>query len=184
MEVNLRSDPKRQAELRNVMQNAVKRTLDYASERGLLQVRKGKAGIEKENVDKLAYALFAHSTNRKLEPQEHIHSFLANMAICQDGKMRSINMDKIINRNGTIKFLGQVFRNELAYDLKKSGEKLRTTILSGGSSSFEFSHISDNLIRAFSTRRQEIEELCEKYGIQQSKDGIKLLLTRERQREK
>ena len=174
IEVNLRSNPKRQAELRNVMQNVVKRTLDYASERGLIQVRKGKAGIEKENVDKLAYALFAHSTNRKLEPQEHIHSFLANMAICQDGKMRSINMDKIINRNGAIKFLGQVFRNELAYDLKKSGEKLRTTILSDGSSSFEFSHISDNLIKAFSTRRQEIEELCEKYGIttKQGRDKI------------
>jgi conjugative relaxase-like TrwC/TraI family protein len=174
IEVNLRSDPKRQVELKQIMQNAAKRTLDYASKRGLIQVRKGKAGIEKENVDKLAYALFAHSTNRKLEPQEHIHSFLANVAICEDGKMRSINVDKIINRDGTIKLLGQIFRNELAYDLKQNGEKLRATILSDGSSSFEFAHISDGLIKAFSTRRQEIEELCEKYGVttKQGRDKI------------
>ena len=165
IEVNLRSDPKRQEELKQIMQNAAKRTLDYVAKRGLIQVRKGKAGIEKENVDKLTYALFAHSTNRKLEPQEHIHSFLANMAICEDGKMRSINVDKVINGDGTIKLLGQVFRNELAYDLKQNGEKLRSTILSDGSNSFEFAHISDGLIKAFSTRRQEIEELCEKYGV-------------------
>ena len=54
--------------------------------------------------------------------------------------------------------LGQVFRNELAYDLKQNGEKLRATILSDGSSSFEFAHILDGLTKAFSTRRQEIED--------------------------
>ena len=84
IEVNLYSNKERQAELREVMLNAVKKTLDYATAQGLIEIRKGKGGIEREKADKLVYALFAHTTNRKLEPQEHIHAFLANIAVCDD----------------------------------------------------------------------------------------------------
>ena len=56
---------------------AVKTTLDYALEKGYIQIRKGKGGKIKEKVKNGIFALFSHTTNRNLEPHEHIHTLVA-----------------------------------------------------------------------------------------------------------
>jgi len=183
IEVNLRSDTKKQAELREAMDSAAKATLDYAVEKGLIYTRKGKGGKEKENANKLIHAFFPHTTNRNLEPQEHIHTLLANAAICSDGKIRSINMERIMDKAGTVKFLGQMFRSEFASNLLDMGYKLRTTLLPDKSTSFEFAHISDKLIEAFSTRTKDIDRECKERGVT-TKEGREKIVINSRKAKK
>ena len=183
IEVNLRSDPKKQVELREAMDSAAKATLDYAVEKGYIYTRKGKGGKEKENATKLIHAFFPHTTNRNLEPQEHIHTLLANVAICADGKIRSINMERIMDRDGTVKFLGQMFRSEFASNLLSMGYKLRTTLLPDKSTSFEFAHISDKLIEAFSTRTKDIDRECKERGVT-TKEGREKIVINSRKAKK
>ncbi len=153
--------------LEKARQNAIHSTLRYVEHSGLVYARKGKDGIEKEQINKLTFALFAHTTNRNLEPQDHVHCLLANIAKCKDGKYRSIVCDNIFENN---KFIGQVFRNELALETKKLGYEIDTKMLADGSSSFELKHIPQKLIDAFSTRRKEIEALCKEFGVK-TKEG-------------
>jgi len=172
IEVNLNCDEETKAMLREAKIKAVKTTLDYALEKGYIQIRRGKGGKIKEKINDGIFALFAHTTNRNLEPHEHIHSLVANAAICEDGKIRSINVDPLLRANsGVIKLLGQIERNELKREITKLnlGYQFRDVILKDGSHSFEFAHIPEKLIRAFSTRTKEIEELYKKYGVTTAK---------------
>jgi conjugative relaxase-like TrwC/TraI family protein len=146
---------------------ALTKTLSYIEATGMIYTRKGADGINKEVINKLTYALFVHTTNRKLEPQDHVHCLLANATKCSDGKYRTIVWDELLKQN---KFIGQIFRNELALEVKKLGYEIRTTQLSDGSSSFELKHIPQKLIDAFSTRRKEIEALFKFYDVK-TKEG-------------
>ncbi len=162
-------------EEKQVMEEAliksVSSTLKYIEEQGYVYIRKGHGGREREAINKLSFATFTHTTNRNLEPQAHVHCFLANVGKRQDGEYRSISFDKILKEN---KFFGQVFRNELAVETKKLGYEIIPTILSDGSSSFELTKIDNKLIQAFSTRRQEIEALCKFHNIttKEARDNI------------
>jgi conjugative relaxase-like TrwC/TraI family protein len=148
--------------MEKALMNATSRTLNYIEKKGYAVARKGQAGKDKEEINKLSFASFYHTTNRNLEPQAHVHCFLANAAKCSDDKYRSLEFKQILNNN---KFLGQVFRNELALETKKLGIDISTKFLSDGSSSFELAHIDQKLIDGFSTRRAEIEALCKLYGV-------------------
>ncbi len=150
---------------------SVSSTLKYIEEQGYVYIRKGHAGREREAINRLSFATFTHTTNRNLEPQAHVHCFLANVGKRQDGEYRSISFDKILKEN---KFFGQVFRNELAVETKKLGYEIIPTILSDGSSSFELTKIDNKLIQAFSTRRQEIEALCKLHNVntKEARDNI------------
>ena len=153
--------------------NAIQKTLSYIEQSGLVYTRKGKGGVEKEEINKLVFALFPHTTNRRLEPQDHVHCLLANVSKCKDGKYRSIVWDNVLRNN---KFIGQIFRNELALEVKEIGYDIRTTILSDGSSAFELKSVSQKLIDAFSTRRKEIVELCKKYGVTTKEGRDKIVI--------
>jgi conjugative relaxase-like TrwC/TraI family protein len=153
---------KQKVKLENAMQNAVESTLSYIEKSGYIFARKGAGGKEQEPLKALTFATFMHTTNRNLEPQVHVHSFLANAAKCSDGKYRNVNIDNLLAHG---KYFGQIFRSELAMEVKKLGIEIRPTILSDGSSSFELSKINPMLIDAFLTRRKEIVELCKELGI-------------------
>lgn len=165
------SDEAEKLAMEDALRNAVNTTLKFIEEKGYAIARKGSGGSIKEQIHKLNFATFLHTTNRNLEPQAHVHCFLANAAKCEDGKFRSLAFDKILENN---KFLGQVFRNELALETKKLGYDITPTILSDGSSAFELSKIDKRLIQSFSTRRQEIEELYKLYNVKtkQARDNI------------
>lgn len=160
-------------DLEQTLRKAVNSTLSYIEEKGYVIARKGQGGHIKEEINKLTFATFLHTTNRNLEPQAHIHCFLANAARCKDDKYRSLEFAGILQNN---KFLGQVFRNELAIEVKKLGINITPTILSDGSSSFELSHINEKLIKGFSTRRKEIEELCKLYGVTTKEGRDKIVI--------
>lgn len=168
----LYADKEERAALEKAMMSAVTKTLSYIEKQGYVITRKAY-GV-KERLNKLAFATFSHTTNRNLEPQAHVHCFLANVAKCQDGKFRSITYDKVFENT---KLLGQVFRNELALEVKRLGYKIESKILSDGSSSFELANIHPKLIKAFSTRRQEIVELCKLYGITTKEGRDRIVIT-------
>jgi conjugative relaxase-like TrwC/TraI family protein len=167
IQIHVLGDQQEKQNLEIARMKALTKTLSYIENSGIVYTRKGKGGNITEPINKLTYALFVHTTNRKLEPQDHVHCLLANATKCLDGKFRTIVWDDLLKQN---KFIGQIFRNELALEVKKLGYEIRTTQLSDGSSSFELKHISQNLIDAFSTRRKEIEALFKLYDVK-TKEG-------------
>ena len=169
----LNSTPDERKVMEQAVMSAVSKTLGFIEKEGYVFARKGHAGRIEEKLDKLLFASFMHTTNRNLEPQAHVHSFLANIALCQDGKYRSITVDRLLE-NG--KLFGQIFRNELALETKKLGHEINTTILSDGSSSFELAKIHPKMIEAFSTRRKEIIELCKLYNITTKEGRDKIVI--------
>jgi conjugative relaxase-like TrwC/TraI family protein len=173
IQMHIFANKEEKAKLEIARMNAIQKTLSYIEQSGLVYTRKGKGGVEKEEINKLVFALFSHTTNRRLEPQDHVHCLLANVSKCKDGKYRSIVWDNVLRNN---KFIGQIFRNELALEVKKIGYDIRTTILSDGSSAFELKSVSQKLIDAFSTRRKEIVELCKKYGVTTKEGRDKIVI--------
>jgi conjugative relaxase-like TrwC/TraI family protein len=159
---------------------ALKSTLSYIESSGMVYVRKGAQGKIKEELSNLTFALFSHTTNRKLEPQDHVHCLLANVAKCTDGKYRTISIEDVLKNN---KMLGQIFRNELALEVQKAGYSIITTKLSDGSSSFELRNISQDLIDAFSTRRKELVELFKYYDVK-TKEGRDRIVINSRESKK
>jgi conjugative relaxase-like TrwC/TraI family protein len=154
--------------------NSVQKTLSYIGKEGYVYARKGHNGKTREALTNLTFATFMHTTNRNLEPQVHVHSFLANIAKCSDGKYRSINLDHLLENN---KLFGQMFRNELAHETKKLGFEITPTVMPDDSTSFELANVHLKLIDAFSTRRKEIVELCKQYGITSKEGRDKIVIT-------
>ena len=159
--------------MEQAVMKAVRNTLSYIEKDGYVYARKGHNGKTREALTNLTFAAFMHTTNRNLEPQVHVHSFMANIAKCSDEKFRSTNIDQLLENN---KLFGQMFRNELAHETKKLGFKITPTALSDGSTSFELANIHPKLIDAFSTRRKEIVELCKQYGITSKEDRDKIVI--------
>lgn len=180
IQMHVLGDQQEKQKLDNARMKALTTTLSYIENSGIIYTRKGRGGKITEPINKLTYALFVHTTNRKLEPQDHVHCLLANATKCVDGKFRTIVWDDLLRHN---KFIGQIFRNELALEVKKLGYEIRTTQLSDGSSSFELKHISQNLIDAFSTRRKEIEVLFKLYDVK-TKEGRDRIVINSREAKK
>ena len=171
VQMHVFADDKEKLLLQEARETALHNVLDYIEQSGVIYTRKGKGGVIIEGIHRLTYALFIHNVSRNLDPQDHIHCLLANMTKCADGKYRSIVWEEMLNN---IKFFGQAYRNELALEVKKLGYDIRTRILSDGSSSFELTKISQDLIDAFSTRRKELLKLFKLYGVtsKKGKDNI------------
>ena len=100
---------------------------------------------------KAVVATFRHDTSRNLDPQLHTHSVLANMVQGEDGKWRTMANEKLYECQ---KLIGALYRNELAAGLTRLGYDIEKTHADGR---FEIAGVSREAIRAFSTRRAEIE---------------------------
>ena len=100
---------------------------------------------------KAVVATFRHDTSRNLDPQLHTHSVLANMVQGEDGKWRTMANEGLYERQ---KLIGAIYRNELAAGLARLGYDIEKTHADGR---FEIAGVSREAIRAFSTRRAEIE---------------------------
>ncbi|MEL6606050.1 MAG: MobF family relaxase [Cyanobacteria bacterium J06614_10] len=97
-------------------------------------------------------AVFPHATNREAEPQLHSHCVVMNATQLADGRWFSFaNEGAITNK----KLLGQIYQNELAIALQQCGY----TIAPKAHGQFELVGYSPDLLKLFSTRRQQIESL-------------------------
>jgi conjugative relaxase-like TrwC/TraI family protein len=106
-------------------------------------------GQIKVSTDNLVVAIFRHETSREQEPQLHSHALVMNCTQRGNGRWQSLSNDLIVNHS---KFLGQVYQNELAHQLKEEGYEIKQR----ANGQFELEGY-DELIGMFSTRRQQIE---------------------------
>lgn len=132
-----------------------------------------------EPTRKLLAARFEHDLSRSCDPQLHTHCVLINATVREDGQWRALDNEFLYRRK---MLLGAFYRAELARELQGLGFGIRVTHLDG---SFELSHISDEQVRAFSTRSAAIEAYLSDQGLGRGQASAELkkliaLATRDR----
>ncbi len=115
-----------------------------------------EAGRTKVTTGNIAAAVFTHSTSREAEPQLHSHCVVMNATQLPDGRWFSLSNEGAIANQ---KLLGQIYQNELAVALKQQGYQIEPK----AHGQFELAGYSPELLKAFSTRRQQILKLIEEW---------------------
>ena len=149
-----------------VHDRAVKATLDWV-EKNVVETRMrdpGTGRMVRVGGQKTVVATFRHETSRNLDPQLHTHSVVANMVQGEDGKWRTMANEGLYERQ---KLIGAIYRNELAAGLGRLGYAIEKTHADGR---FEIAGVSREAIRAFSTRRAEIEAAMAERGLGDTAD--------------
>ena len=149
-----------------VHDRAVKATLAWVEKNAVeTRMRDPETGrMVRVGDQKTVVATFRHNTSRNLDPQLHTHSVLANMVQGDDGKWRTMANERLYECQ---KLIGALYRNELAAGLTKLGYNIEKTNADGR---FELAGVSREAIRAFSTRRAEIEAAMAERGLGASAD--------------
>jgi conjugative relaxase-like TrwC/TraI family protein len=123
------------------------------------QTRKKVKGQSRvEDTGNLVVAKFRHETSREQDPQLHTHALVLNLTRRSDGAWRALRNDEIIKAT---KYLGAVYRAELAAELQKLGYTLRH----GRDGMFELAHVDRRQLAAFSRRSAQIEERLAANGL-------------------
>ncbi len=146
-------------------------------ERGCGQARiKTAEGMTYQNTYNLIVALFHHDLSRAKDPQLHTHGVVMNMTQRLDGKWRSLasqmgsyNEDARREINGFIervrhfnRYYSKLYETELAFKIRELGYEIRTDTKTG---IFEIEGISDEAIKQFSKRREQIKQQLEEKGL-------------------
>lgn len=102
-------DTEQRAIIEAIQARAVRRALQFMSEKAGI-ARRGAGGVIKENVDLIA-ALWPHASSRENDMQLHTHSTVFNLARCEDGKYRTIDVNQILKWQTAI---AGIYHTELA----------------------------------------------------------------------
>lgn len=151
------ADPASQAKLQAAHDAAVRAAMGYLEVNAAVS-RRGKGGVETERVGLLVSA-FEHGTSRALDPQLHTHCLVINAGLREDGTWGALRShDLYVHKMAA----GAVYRSELAHHLRHElGLKL---VRHKGNIGFEIAGVPQEILDAFSKRRQEIEAALEKVG--------------------
>lgn len=130
---------------------AVSEALRYV-EQHYAQARQTNNRVSKRvDTQNLVIAVFSHDVSRELDPQLHTHAVVMNMTQRPDGQWRALSNEEIFQNKMLI---GQIYRNELARNLKELGYSVR----SDHRGLFEIEGIDEKLIEHFSRRADQIQE--------------------------
>ena len=136
---------------------AVARAIAAAEERA--QTRKKVKGESRvEDTRNIIVAKFRHETSREQDPQLHTHALVLNLTRRSDGAWRALRNDEIVKAT---KYLGAVYRAELAAELQDLGYGLRH----GREGTFELAHMERAQVVAFSRRTAQIERMMAQKGL-------------------
>jgi conjugative relaxase-like TrwC/TraI family protein len=136
---------------------AVARTVAVAEEQAQTRLKvAGKSSVQ--NTGNLIVARFRHETSRDHDPQLHTHAVLLNLTQRQDGQWRALRNDQIVKAT---KYLGAVYRAELAAEVNKLGYAVRHE----GNGMFELAQFSRAQLEQFSRRSAQIEAALAKDGL-------------------
>lgn len=139
---------------------ALARALEHAEERA--QARKKVDGRSQvETTGNLVVAKFRHETSREQDPQLHTHAVVMNLTRRADGQWRALKNDEIVKMN---KYLGAVYRAELATELQRLGYNIRHD----RDGMFELAHIDRKQLEGFSQRGAQIEARLSAAGLDRS----------------
>ena len=132
------------------------------------RVRRGPGIREKVQTGNLIAATFRHETSREQDPQLHTHCVVINATQLENGKWQSLSNEEVLNNQ---KLLGEIYQNELAVQLRKSGYEIEPN----GSGQFECKGYDESLLDLFSTRTQQIEQYIERWEAALKESGGKPL---------
>ena len=118
--------------------------------------RRGRAGATRERTAGLLMAQFDHHTSRESDPQLHTHTFIFNLAPRRDGSWGAIVSRELYKAQ---KQAGATYRRALASELESQGIRLARQ-----KDTFRVAAIPRHVERAFSKRRQAIEEAAQVHG--------------------
>ena len=131
-------------------QKAVINTLKYIEDNCIF-TRTGKGGVNRQQTNNAVMAIFHHDDNRNQDPQLHSHCVIFNQTLSADGKWRSMDNRELYQQKMTI---GMVYHHQLGRELNKLGYELTWN----RDGTFEVWGYTPEQLKAFSTRRQEIEK--------------------------
>lgn len=155
------ADAKLRAEIEACHHDAVRWTLETITQKHCAYTRRGQGGKEVLAGDILGVT-FAHHTSRDNDPQLHTHCVIFNLVRTHDdGQWRSHHQRPAYQ---WVRAGGAVYRHALAWNLQ---ERLNLQMERYGHDD-EFVRIAgipEDLIKAWSTRRQSIERLANKLNI-------------------
>ena len=132
--------------------------------------RRGRAGAMREQTAGLLMAQFDHHTSRESDPQLHTHTFIFNLAPRRDGSWGTIVSRELYKAQ---KQAGAAYRQILASELERQGIRLERQ------DTFRVAAIPRHVERAFSKRRQAIEQAARVHGYNTPK-GMELAALRTR----
>lgn len=135
---------------------AVEETLRELENRYAYSRQGSGSGGTQENVqtDNLVIGKFDHMTSRELDMQLHSHAVILNLTQRQDGQWRGIENKEILKAQ---KELGQIYRNELAANLRELGYEIEP----GEKGFFSVKGVPQELCDQFSKRRNKIEAVID-----------------------
>ncbi len=143
--------------VRRAHTESVADALGYLERHGL-RVRRGAGGTQRLTADGLVAAAFVHRTSRAADPQLHTHVVVANVARGEDGAWSALDARRLYFHARPAGFLYQAaLRARLTDEL---GVRFGPVV----NGTAELADMDRGLLRAFSTRRQEILEYLEAVG--------------------
>jgi len=146
------------ATVRSVHADAVAQALDYLERRALC-VRRGAGGLRRVGAQGLVGAAFVHRTSRASDPHLHTHVLVANVAQGDDGAWSAPDARLIYFHTRTAGF---IYQAALRAGL---GKALGVRFSPAVRGMAELEGVSKGVLRAFSTRRREIEGLMAATGV-------------------
>jgi conjugative relaxase-like TrwC/TraI family protein len=151
------SDSAVSAIVRGVHEDAVEQALGYL-ERNALGVRREAGGRNSLRAEGFVAAAFTHRTSRAGDPQLHTHVLVANVAKGIDGTWSAPDARLLYHHSRAAGFL---YQGALRVGLTRA-IGVRFGEVSRGMA--ELDGVPKTLLRAFSTRRREIEHLMDRTG--------------------
>jgi len=136
---------------------AVTRAIAVTEERAQAR-KKVRSQSHVENTRNLVVAKFRHETSRERDPQLHTHALVLNLTRRGDGAWRALRNDEIVKAT---KYLGAVYRAELAAEVQKLGYSLRHE----REGMFELVHMTRSQLAAFSRRAAQIGRRMAEEGL-------------------
>jgi len=140
-------------------EQAVRKALEYIEKDVLTAQKKLNGVVLHEKPEKMVAAIFKHDTSRELDPQLHSHSVVANLTKTRDGQWRALDGAQFYKAKMAA---GAMYRAELAGRLQSMGYRIQMTNARQGL--FELKGYKPEQLKAFSTRRTQIENALEKSG--------------------
>lgn len=166
-DLKIAGDEKTARAIEDAVMAATHRASQYMLDNGIVKGRKVTKGPDGKKVETLVPMIdfvtadYLHCTNRNSEPQLHVHSLMFNMGVREDGTVGAINNTDIVYMRPV---LDAVFKTELYHQLRQI-EGFADIEIIKGEKGIRIGGVKQELVDAFSTRTQEIDEYLEARGM-------------------
>lgn len=141
----------------------IEKVLDEANRKAFerleqeMYTRLGMNGTERQKAAGGVAACFRHGSSRKGDPHVHYHNLIANMVVCQDGTVRTLEDSRLFEVHD---LMDAVFQREVAKGLRNLGYQLdEAKPADGGKPVMVVKGIPESIRTLFSKRDADIEKV-------------------------